>query len=260
LLQYESWTPRTIVTRYAIISDIHGNRWALETVLNDLKDRGIEKIINLGDSVYGPLDPAATAEMLMQQKIISVLGNEDRVILCPGDTEPSPTLQYVLENLEKKHIEWLRDIPANRIVDGSMFACHASPHSDIEYFFWDVRGDHMIITRRDDMETWARNNDYPVLLCGHDHTPRSTRLQTGTFIVNPGSVGLPAFKDDIPYHHIMQAGSPHTRYAIVSENNGEWNAEQIALEYDWEAAATIAAQNGRQDWSSWLRTGKTVVD
>ncbi len=39
----------------AVISDIHGNRWALEAVLEDINRRGIKRIANLGDCLYGPL-------------------------------------------------------------------------------------------------------------------------------------------------------------------------------------------------------------
>ena len=44
--------------KIALISDIHGNTWALEAVVDDLDSRGIQTVLNLGDSVYGPLDPA----------------------------------------------------------------------------------------------------------------------------------------------------------------------------------------------------------
>jgi hypothetical protein len=44
----------------AVLADIHGNRWALEAVLADIRGRGIRAMVNLGDSLYGPLDPAGT--------------------------------------------------------------------------------------------------------------------------------------------------------------------------------------------------------
>jgi len=56
----------------------------------------------------------------------------------------------------------------------------------------------------------------PVILCGHTHIQRSVSLPTGQTVVNPGSVGLPAYEDDSPTYHKMESGSPHARYAIVS--------------------------------------------
>ena len=49
----------------AIISDIHGNIAALEAVLNDIARRTVDLTVNLGDSLSGPFDAAATAERLM---------------------------------------------------------------------------------------------------------------------------------------------------------------------------------------------------
>ena len=55
---------KTFHTSLAVIADIHGNRWALEAVLQDIDRRGIQQIVNLGDHLTGPLDPAGTAEFL----------------------------------------------------------------------------------------------------------------------------------------------------------------------------------------------------
>ena len=81
-----------------VISDIHGNCWALEAVLEDIERRSIEKIVNLGDSLYGPLAPAKTAEILLELDIPTVCGNEDRIIVeaLSNKEEYSPTLAYVL--------------------------------------------------------------------------------------------------------------------------------------------------------------------
>ncbi len=246
--------------QYAIISDIHGNRWALASVLKDIESRGIERVINLGDSLYGPLEPAITAEMLMQRNILSVLGNEDQLILNHSDTERSPTLNHVLENLKQKHIEWLRKIPTTRIFDNDLFACHAQPYSNTGYLFWDVCSDGAVVRSPENMRRFVNDIECQVILCGHDHIPQSVSLQKGPLLVDPGSIGLPAYTDNIPFPHVMQTGSPHARYSIVNEDNGEWSAQHVMLEYDWEAAAIMAAENGRRDWASWLRTGKASVD
>ena len=41
--------------RIAVIADIHGNTLALETVLADLNNRAVDRVVNLGDLVSGPL-------------------------------------------------------------------------------------------------------------------------------------------------------------------------------------------------------------
>jgi hypothetical protein len=50
--------------RVGILSDIHGNLWALKAALDDAKRRAVERFINLGDILYGPLKPRDTFELL----------------------------------------------------------------------------------------------------------------------------------------------------------------------------------------------------
>ncbi|EJR50417.1 hypothetical protein TU49_06790 [Bacillus cereus] len=66
--------------KIAIISDVHGNSHALQAVLKDLERRKVEMIINLGDSVYGPLDPLGTIEILMKNEMVHIKGNCDRML------------------------------------------------------------------------------------------------------------------------------------------------------------------------------------
>jgi hypothetical protein len=81
-------------------------------------------------------------------------------------------------------------------------------------------------------------------------------LDDRRMIVNPGSVGLPAYDDDRPHPHLVESGSPHARYAILSKEGDGWAAELLSVEYDWEQAARDAEANGRTDWSRALRTGR----
>lgn len=65
--------------KIAIISDIHSNSLALEAVLKDISARDIQLIVNLGDSLFGPIDPLGTAKQLMDnKKIINIMGNCDQ--------------------------------------------------------------------------------------------------------------------------------------------------------------------------------------
>ncbi len=51
--------------RFAAVSDIHGNRPALDAVVADIAAVGVPDVVNLGDIVSGPLGPAETAERPM---------------------------------------------------------------------------------------------------------------------------------------------------------------------------------------------------
>lgn len=86
--------------KIAIISDVHGNSHALQAVLKDLERRKVEMIINLGDSVYGPLDPLGTIELLMNNEMIHIKGNCDRMLWEPIQQQPA-TLTFVQNQLTK---------------------------------------------------------------------------------------------------------------------------------------------------------------
>jgi len=73
--------------------------------------------------------------------------------------------------------------------------------------------------------------------------------------VNPGSVGLPAYAEELPWPHKMETGSPHARYAFIEQASAGWAVSLRSVAYDWEKAAKIAVQNGFQDWANPLRTG-----
>ncbi len=242
--------------RIAVLSDIHGNRLALEAVLKNIKNRGIETIVDLGDSLYGPLDPGGTAELLIKNKIPSIRGNEDRLLL--DSHEGNPTLEYVLNNIDSTHLEWLENLSVTEVKE-DFFLCHASPDKDNEYLIEQVLETGVFLKESYKLLRKVKAIQQQIVLCGHSHVPNIIYLINGKYIVNPGSVGLPAYKDDIPYPHTMEAGSPHARYCIISKMDVNWAFEIIAVPYNWEAAALMALKNGRTDWATWLRTGRAFL-
>jgi predicted phosphodiesterase len=242
--------------RVAVISDVHGNRWALEVVLEDVERRGIPRTVNLGDTLYGPLDPGGTARILAGLDLPTVRGNEDRIVVEPADAADSPTLRYVRDSLSPEHLRWLGALEMTAVAYEHCFLCHGSPEHDQEYLLQEVSAAGLLSTTPEKLLERLAPLEQEVVLCGHDHVPRAVHLPGGRLVVNPGSVGLPAYTDDLPYAHAMEAGTPHARYSIVSRDETGWQVEEVALRYDWETAAHVAAENGRPDWAEWLRTGR----
>jgi hypothetical protein len=75
-------------------------------------------------------------------------------------------------------------------------------------------------------------------------------------VVNPGSVGLQAYDDELPFKHYIEAGTPHARYALIECDADTWKVQLRQVGYDHEAAARQAEANGRGDWADALRTGR----
>ncbi len=61
----------------AVISDSHANSFALEAVLADIRASAPDVIINLGDQVWGQVDPLAAYEMQEQLNAVEVRGNNE---------------------------------------------------------------------------------------------------------------------------------------------------------------------------------------
>jgi hypothetical protein len=74
--------------------------------------------------------------------------------------------------------------------------------------------------------------------------------------VNAGSVGLPAYYDSgHRFPHAIENGSPHARYMLLDRAGRGWRATFRIIDYDWDAAAQLARENGRGDWAHALMTG-----
>jgi putative phosphoesterase len=243
--------------KVAVISDIHGNRWALEAVLKDISERGIENIVNLGDSLYGPLDPSKTAEILMKEKIISISGNQDRNIVDSlNQIDVHPTMKYVIDSLSTDSVEWLKSLSKTFIFQEDFFLCHGTPNDDHKYLIEEVSKYNVNIKPSSELEKELKYIKQQVILCGHSHTSRIIYLSSDKLIINPGSVGLQAFDDELPYCHVMESGSPHARYSIITKENINVKVENIALPYCFEEAAEYAIRRNRPDWQRALLLGR----
>ena len=229
----------------AVISDVHGNRLALDAVLDDIARQGVDATACLGDHVSGPLDPAGSADRLMGLDGPVIRGNHDRWLIDRVGKELDPVDRFALMRLKASHRAWLEAMPATAVVDGSVFLCHGTPTSDntvwLDNYWYDRQ---TTLPSEESIMRHAAGVDYPVILCGHTHMARSVRLRDGRLIVNPGSVGVQVVH-----------GSPDARYAIVERRDGQWFSSIRMVPYDHEAAAEQARANGFAGWVEALSTG-----
>jgi hypothetical protein len=74
------------------------------------------------------------------------------------------------------------------------------------------------------------------------------QTDSGKHLINPGSVGVPSYTDSLPFFHKMESLSPFAKYAIIEVTGGKLlNAQQLCIKYNYEAAATTARRNWRDD-------------
>jgi predicted phosphodiesterase len=72
--------------RLAVISDIHGECFALEQVLQDIRQQGIEQMVCLGDALQGGSQPAETLARLRELNCPVVMGNADAWLITGQHT------------------------------------------------------------------------------------------------------------------------------------------------------------------------------
>ena len=247
--------------KFAILSDIHGNLWALAAVLEDAKRRGITRFINLGDILYGPLQPLETYDLLKTVDVVTIQGNEDREVyeFYDHQSEAHPTLTYMLEELGEEPVEWLRSLPKTIVVAEAVFACHGVPSDDRIYLLEDVASGLPIVREDAVIAHHLEDVNYPVILCGHSHIARVVQLSSGQLIINPGSVGVPAYDDDVPNYHEMQNHSPLASYAVLEKQDSSWQVDLLKIPYDVDSAVEQAQRQGREDWAYWIKTGRVAT-
>lgn len=79
--------------KIAIISDIHGNFEAIKKVLLDIKNRGIDKIICLGDIIAKGTHPNECINLIRDNCFVVISGNTDRYFTQQHDLEALPELE-----------------------------------------------------------------------------------------------------------------------------------------------------------------------
>jgi len=238
-----------------VLADVHGNVLALEAVLADARALGFDALIDLGDSVSGPLWPAESWAALQAAGAYCIRGNHDRIVGCDARDGMPAADAFAHDRLGAEERASLAALPGTMRL-GPVLAVHGTPASDMDYLMHEAKESGMRELGADALAAaLGDTGDATLVLCGHTHRAHLARLADGRLVMNPGSVGMPAYTWDQPVPHRMEAGSPHARWALVEERAEGWHIQHRMVPYDWARAADEAAHNGRPGWATWLATG-----
>lgn len=172
--------------RLGLISDIHGNSYALSVVLNELSHKKVDKIFCTGDVIgYYPYFNQVI-EALRFNDVITILGNHEtyflRKIPISDARWKSYRLDFVEQEITPQNFEWLKSLE-NEIkleLDGTRFLfCHGSPWSVEEYIYPDNQN----------LKLFAEL-DADIIVMGHTHIAWH-HVILGKTLINPGSCGQP---------------------------------------------------------------------
>jgi putative phosphoesterase len=195
--------------KVAILSDIHGNDYALKEVLRIAGKEKVDKLLILGDFVGYYYNPDNVLKMLAEWDCVSIKGNHEVIIekIAAGITdESSSRLKYgsghrlAIERLSKQQLEELRNLPEKRVVeiDGMKIQmCHGSPWDANQYLYPN--------TEKDVLDK-CNNAACDFVLTGHSHYSFVYRNEDST-LINAGSVGQSRSMGGIAYWAIINTES-----------------------------------------------------
>ncbi len=194
--------------KYAIISDIHANLQALNTVLEKIKELSVDKIICLGDVVGYNANPNECVEIIRDLEIPTICGNHDAVA-C-GLEEPwgfNPVAlqaaMWTRETLSKDNLEWIKNLSDTQQF-GNFLIVHGAPTDRDTYLFtWEDILPHVVhLEERQCTLCFFGHTHFPGIFSPDgsyslDEESRFSLGQTNSkiFFINPGSVGQPRDSD-----------------------------------------------------------------
>jgi predicted phosphodiesterase len=201
--------------RVAVISDVHGNLHALESVLEALDADPVDALWCLGDVVgYGP-KPNECCDLVRERAALSLCGNHDLAVRGTIDLDEfsgdaAVAAGWTRTVLRDDALAWLRSLePAGKSEDVALF--HGSARDPVwEYVLSDESAATTLLLTTEQ-----------IVLVGHSHVAlqvalRGTELEGGLapdgtvlglgearWLLNPGSVGQP------------RDGDPHAAYLVL---------------------------------------------
>ena len=229
--------------KIAVISDIHSNVYALESVLKDIENKEVDLIACTGDLVGYGTRPNEVIDMIRRNKVLTIMGNYDEAIgnfkiVCgcdypdPKDAEKAAlSMQFTGMETTEKNKTYLRNLPKEAVLtvgNKTIKFVHGSTRLINEYLKEDSTQAQEVMSELVE----------DILVCGHTHIPY-TKAYGDKLLVNAGSIGKP------------KTNTPKANYVIIDIQNEDdlndkeafVNVEIIELDYDFEKIAREIEEN-----------------
>lgn len=220
--------------KVAVISDIHGNFQALESVLADIQKNKCDQIFCLGDLAMAGPQPRTVLDYIMNrcQDWVIIKGNTDKMItefdlkMYDKMQKKFPVMANALlddvDIIEQDKKDFLASLPEQKsiMVEGvSVLLVHGSPRK--------INEDILPGMKISEVQDIIDGVNEELILCGHTHVPCGYQTLTKQTVVNVGSVGRP------------MTGVPKANYAIFDFENGTFSVEHRVVDYDYNLAASL---------------------
>jgi diadenosine tetraphosphatase ApaH/serine/threonine PP2A family protein phosphatase len=233
--------------RFAVLTDLHANREAMQAVLEHAAGQQVDRYALLGDFVGYGADPAWVVDAVrrhVREGAIAVQGNHDFAVVQGASPQMRPDPRYVVEwtraRLDPVQIDFLASLPLTQ-EHGELLFVHANA--------WAPAGWDYVHARADAVRSLQATR-HRVTFCGHMHEPRLYHLaptgKAGDFVPVPG-VPIPLLPQ-LRWLVIPGAagqprdGDPAACYAIYDDDGAELTFWRVPYDTDTAGAKIRAAE------------------
>ena len=227
--------------RILVISDIHANLTALETVLDHAGE--FDAAWCLGDLVgYGP-DPNQCVERIRGlPNLACILGNHDAASIKQIDVETfNPearmAIHWTRNVLNEGNLFFLGNLPEKMVI-GDVTLAHGSPRHPVWEYLLDTRTATLSFAYFETPYCFVGHTHLPVIYHLYDEQ-KAAELSipdansyinlSERMILNPGSVGQPRDRD------------PRAAYAIYDDETGLWDYRRVPYDISSVQQRMVAA-------------------
>ena len=234
--------------RVACLFDIHANLPALEAVMAEIRDAGVDRIVVGGDVLPGPM-PKETLDLLTSLDIPTdfIIGNGDRETAAAargtvGKAVPQffhEAMKWNAAELDPEDLRLIDRWPLTKelTIDGigKVLFCHATPRNDTETF--------LKTTADEKLRPIFDPLGVQLVVCGHTHM-QFDRIVGRTRIANAGSVGMP-FQEAGAYWALLGPGV-RLRRTLYDLDQAAARVRATAYPQSEQCAAGILQPPGEQ--------------
>ena len=261
--------------RIAIISDIHGNITALNTVINDIKKKGINRIFSLGDCIVKGVNPDKVIDTIKKECEVNLIGNCDYTI-CNSKAKNKNF--WTRKKIGEKRANYIANLPISydfymsghlvRLFHSSpfrldaifnpMFSNEGTPYSGTE-----IKDPSILFKNTKFIGKNSNDKEPDIVGYGHSHTPCLLRFHNKT-LFNPGSVGFPVEMLNESENDESNKFSTFASYIIIegdygSKELGLISFTSVRLPYDVDKEVEMIEKSDIPDKQTLIRSLKYAI-
>ena len=220
-------------------SDIHGNKEALEALLEETRKLKVDEVICLGDTISKGPESDECLHLIKKENIVHIAGNNEYFVINgvkEGKTKKEiEHINWVKKSLPEENIEYIKSLPTKYVInfkEANMQFAHFLFGENEEFvnlaYLYERGVDSNIL----------KNNQYDYVFFGHKHIP-----------------GIEA-AGEYNYFAVGSSGCTRcefTHYLLISYDKGKVEVKRVKIPYDSETFSTKLRESSYPNKETYMR-------